>query len=370
MQYLKKMTVCFMAVMLFGCATENSDSGINTPVPGNMLPNSYGRPNQILVVADSNIWQSTVGDSFFYYFAAPYLLLPQPEPIFDIQHITPEDLAKKPARKEFKSIVFLSDMTDDNSLTSQQVLHDVGAAKVEEAKIGKGYTTIVGQNKWALNQQLFYMVGLGADKLAACIGQNFAPVARRINERDHKMIEANTYQSGINATIEAELLASFGVRLKVPGSYKKIIYDSNTNTVWLRSDDRDVVANMLVHRRKYVNEAQLSYEGLKSIRNEVGKIITSQQPDSYMQINDIDLPLFVEKKTLNGAFALQAKGIWEMVNDYKGGAFVSYLLLDQPKGELVFVDGFLYAPSLPEKRDHVQELEFILSSIETAVGDN
>ena len=363
MKYLKIIAISLLGIFIGSCARE-PEGNITTPVPSNLLSKSYGRPNQIFVIADSSLWRSAVGDTFFYYFASPYILLPQPEPIFDIQFMTPEQLAKSPAKKEFKSIIFLADMEDDNSLTTQQVRHDVGAVKVEEARVDKGYTTIVGQNKWALNQQLFYFIGFGEEKLTENISKNFPPVARRVNDRDFKMVESNTYQSGNNNEIEADLAVSFGVNMKIPGSFKKIIHNSSTNTVWLRNDDRDVVANILVHRRRYTKEDQLSYDGIKAIRNEVGKIITSQQPDTYMQINDIDLPLFVEKKTINGYYTVQAKGIWEMVNDFKGGAFISYLMLDQAKNELIFVDAFLYAPGVPEKRNHMQELELILSSTE------
>lgn len=328
------------------------------------LPGSYGRPNQIMVIADSSLWNGPVGDTFFYHFAAPYLLLPQPEPIFDIQHITPEDLVKAPAKREFKSFIFLANMNDESSPTTQQVLHDVGATKIEEARIDKGYTTIVGRNKWALNQQLFYFVGFGADKLSENISKNFAPVARRINERDEKMIEANAYQMGTNTTLESDMATSFGIDMKIPGNFKKIIHDSGSNTVWLRSDDRDVVSNILIHRRKYTSEDQLTYEGLKEIRNDISKIIASDVLDSYMRINDVDLPLFVEKKTLNGLYTVQGRGIWEMVNDFKGGAFINNLMLNQDKGELIMVDGFLYAPALNKKRNHMQELEYILSSVE------
>ena len=87
-------------------------------------------------------------------------------------------------------------------------------------------------------------------------------------------------------------------------------------------------------------------------------------------MNDVDLPLFVEKKTVNGFYTVQARGIWEMVNDFKGGSFISNLMLDQDKNELIFIDGFLYAPALDKKRNHMQELDLILSSAEPISGEN
>ena len=82
------------------------------------------------------------------------------------------------------------------------------------------------------------------------------------------------------------------------------------------------------------------------------------------------LTCFVEEKTVNKAYTIEAKGIWDIVNDFMGGPFVSYLMLDEANGELVFVEGFLHAParvmrddpSRSNKRDLMQEVELIVSS--------
>jgi hypothetical protein len=46
-----------------------------------------------------------------------------------------------------------------------------------------------------------------------------------------------------------------------------------------------------------------------------------------------------------------------------GGAFVSYLIHNPEKEELLFIDGFVYAPG-KEKRNFMQQLEFIISTVE------
>ncbi|MEZ4935771.1 MAG: DUF4837 family protein [Saprospiraceae bacterium] len=94
MRYLI-ITIISALALLWGCAAEPTEH-INSPTPVNRLPNTYGRPNQIFVIADSSLWNGAVGDSFFYYFAAPYILLPQPEPIFDIQHMDTGGVTAQP----------------------------------------------------------------------------------------------------------------------------------------------------------------------------------------------------------------------------------------------------------------------------------
>ncbi len=322
---------------------------------------AHGKVNQILVIADSTLWAGPTGDTFYYYFGGPYLLLPQPEPIFDIKHLTPEQLVKQSAKKEFRTIVFLADMRDDNSSTAALVRSDAGEKKIASMRQDKGYSTIVGKDKWAKGQLLFYVFADGEDKLMENVVKNFPPIARRINEADEEVVKATTYQAGENADLEAGIKLTFGADMKVPGDFRKAMHNKKTNTMWLRREVRDASANILIHKRPYTNEQQLTKQGFKTIRNEVSIIITSSQPNSYMHINDVDLPMFLENKMVNNRYTVQARGIWDMENDFKGGPFLSYLMLNPDDGYLLLVDAFIYAPG-KDKRNFMQELELILDS--------
>ena len=287
--------------------------------------------------------------------------MPQPEPIFDIKHLTPEQLVKQSAKKEFRTIVFLADMRDDNSSTAALVSGDAGEKKIASMRQDKGYSTIVGKDKWAKGQLLFYVFADGEDKLMENVVKNFPPIARRTNEADEEVVKATTYQAGENADLEAGIKLTFGADMKVPGDFRKAMHNKKTNTMWLRREVRDASANILIHKRPYTNEQQLTKQGFKTIRNEVSIIITSSQPNSYMHINDVDLPMFLENKMVNNRYTVKARGIWDMENDFKGGPFLSYLMLNPDDGYLLLVDAFIYAPG-KDKRNFMQELELILDS--------
>ena len=156
-----------------------------------------------------------------------------------------------------------------------------------------------------------------------------------------------------------------GVNLKVPGDYFKAIYDDETQTMWLPRDGRKGESfNILIHKLKYTDEKQLSKAGIKEIRDFLGKRFVSTTLDStYMHIDDVNLPMFVETITLDDYYTLEARGIWEIVNDFMAGPFMSYLIHNPKTNELLFVDGFVYAPG-ETKRDMMQELEVIMASID------
>ena len=81
-----------------------------------------------------------------------------------------------------------------------------------------------------------------------------------------------------------------------------------------------------------------------------------------MQTNGIDLPILTDVIKINGYYTLEARGIWEIVDDYMGGAFISYLILNPNTNELLFVDGFLHAPG-EDKRNLMQYIEHIIKTI-------
>ncbi len=359
MKYLK-IIIAFSITLLAACASEPSRPA-TAPTPAGQKVQSHGKVNQVLVIADTTLWKGAVGDTFFYYFNAPYILLPQPEPIFDVVQMTPKQLALQPLKKEFRTIIFLADLNDENSPTARFVRSDLGPEKLVEIQNGKGFNVTVGQDKWAIKQLLFYINGYGEDKLAECIASNFPAIGRKINERDEETVKSTAYQGGEDSKLEEDVLAKFNLNLKIPKGFKQAKFDGNTNTLWLRSDEREIIANIIVHKLPYKDKSQLTKAGLKKIRDDISGIVTTQLPNTRMRINDVDLPLFVENKTLNNVYTLQAKGVWDMVNDFKGGPFVSNLMLNSKTNELVLVDGFVFAPS-KDKRNYMQELELVLAT--------
>ena len=324
------------------------------------VPNAFGQVNQLIIIADEDLWESEVGDTFRYYYSAAFPILPQPEPIFDLQHFTPSDLINDPLRKELRNYLFLANMADNESATAKLILEDIGSEKVRKAKEESKYNTSVGRDKWAKGQILIYQFGFSREELINNMKNNFPAISKKINEADRKKIDATVYLDGENPQMTEKISGLIGVKLKVPNDY--IMASEDPEMIWLRKETRETSSNIILKKLKYTDQAQLSKEGIKEIRNEIGLSISSEIPDTYMRINDIDLPMLSSVKTMNNYYAVEARGIWEVVNDYMGGAFISYLIHNPTSNELLFVDGFVHAPG-KEKRDYMQQLEHIISSV-------
>ncbi len=354
MNAIKYLWILLVIPLLVGCSEEMQRNL-------KAVPTAFGKINEIIVIADQEVWDGDVGDTIRYYYSSAYPLLPQPEPIFDLRHFTPEDLRKDPLRKELRNYFIVGNVDDASSPTAAFLKKDIGVEKLREAKELNKISPIVGKDKWANGQLIVYQYDFSYESLQKAIVKHFPSITRRIHEADKTKIDATVFLDGESRTLMNEIQDKIGVKIRIPKDYFLALSDGDV--VWMRKETNVSSSNIIMKKVAYTNESQLSKDGLKSIRDSIGrKYISSTASNTYMRINDTDLPLLTSVTSVNSNYALEARGIWEIVNDYMGGAFVSYLILNPEQNELLFVDGFVHAPG-KEKRDYMQHLEHIISTV-------
>ena len=350
---LSLLTVLSLAVATTSCGSD----AMSTLSP---TPEAFGKINSVTFVADSALWNNGAQDSVAYFFESPYVILPQPEPIFDIRHIVPYDLRKNPTLTELRNYVVLADLSDEYSPTTEMVVNDLSDAKIQQVR-EEGFGTAVALNKWAKGQQLIYVIGRDRRELLAGLSTAHPAIVRRIDERESERVKVTAYFRGVDRKLGELVATRSGATLDVPGGYEAVPVEAD-NFAWLRKDIRNGSINIMATRVPYENQSQLSKEGLKAIRDSIGReFISSTLDNTYMRVNDTDLPLFTEATEINGSYAIEGRGIWEMENDFLGGPFISYLINNENKRELVLIDGFVLAPG-EKKREHMEEIEEVLKT--------
>ena len=326
------------------------------------VPTAIGVPNMVTIIADDSVWDGPLGDTLRYYFSSAYPILPQPEPIFDLKHFTAEEINSEPLRRGRRSYIVFGNLSDQNSKTTQMIKTDLGPGNADRARRDTSYNSTIAHDKWAKGQMLVYLFGNNSNELIKNIKENFPAIASRINETDKRSIDASVYLGKENYKLIETVRNDFDIKLKIPGDYFVAINEDNT--IWMRKENEFLSSNILIHRIPYVDKSQFSQEGIKKIRNQLGRqYISSETETSYMRTNDVDLPMLTEVIDFNGNYAMEARGIWDIVNDYMGGPFISYLILSPDSKELILLDGFVHAPG-KKKRKFMQHLEYIFSSFQ------
>lgn len=325
-------------------------------------PGSFGKLNQINVIADEYIWDGTVGDTFFYYFESPYPIMPSPEPLFDLRFFTVEQIKADEMRQQLRTYIVLADLSKTESPVTQMVKEDLGVEKFEKALRDSSFNSLLGQDKWARDQLIIYLFGNGEQALIESIVKNFPAAATRIKRHDEPQLESNIYAARKNDIgIQNLIMEWYGLEMRIPTDYKKVLSDEKNHFLWLRKDTKEDILNILFTKIPYRSAEQFERDSIIAIRDFLGKsYISSEIAGSYMKTNVIDLPIYEQVFKLVGkAYAKELRGIWEMENDFKGGPYFSYLIHNEKTSELIFIDAFIFAPG-KSKRNFMQQMEYII----------
>lgn len=348
-----------IAVLLFSCSSEQTSTQKATSHKNKAI--AYGNVNKVTLVADQEILDSHVGDSISFYYEQPYPLMPTPEALYDLNIISIGELKQIKARRELRVYLFIADLNDLSSPTTQFVINDLGEEKVEAATNNYKKGTSIVSNRWANDQILIYLFAKGHDNLSKLIVESFEAVQERISKADLKKLKANIYQSGISSVYPDTLKQFLKLDLSVPQDYKIAL--AKENLVWLRRDIGEVAQNILMTSEPYTSSKQLDIDSLIHYRDVLGQLVVrSTTEGSYMKTNTKDLKILSFERDLNGHYAKEIRGVWEMTDDFMGGPFFSYAIPDTANRRLIFIDAFTYAPS-KKKRDYMQQLEHIVSSL-------
>ncbi len=365
--------VLIAALMTFASCSADS---LNTITP---LPLAVGKTNEIRIVCDLEDWEGPLGDSIRYHFQAPFLILPNPEPMFDLKHFTAEQLLNNELRRNLRTYVFVGDISDTQSATTKLILQDLNGEKLRRAKEDPSYNTMIGKNKWATGQMMVYLFGNSKEALYKNIREKYPTIARRINDFDANKIQRAAYVYGESNLLNNKIRDLMNVEAHIPSDYKlalersvpATIQDGDSVTedavpgidlIWLKRTSDSELSNIFAYSLPYTSKEQFKKQNIIDLINQIGKeYISSTIEDSYLVINDVDLPVFASDMKINGSYAIELRGIWEMENDFMGGPFISYLIHNEKDGRLVLLNGFVYAPS-EAKRDYMQEIAVVLKN--------
>ena len=353
--YLWKSILFFAVwlVMVSSCAND-STSTYRPPMSGAIGPTS-----QIVVVADDNVWEGMAGDTLRYYFESAYLLLPQPEPMFDLRHLTPEQLRNDRMLRDLRTYIFLGNFQDVHSETNKLIMNDIGPEKTNRAKTDPSFHTVVGHNKWAHGQFLAFIFGNTQQKLSENIKASYPTIAKKVHDADQTQIGNYVFLKGRNIGMEKIIKEKMNADIKIPQEYY-VAENKDEDFIWLRKETTKLSSNIFIHKLPYTSQNQFTKEGIRSIRDTLGKkYVTTNIDGAYMRTNDVDLPMFAIPMKINGSYAVEVRGVWDLVNDFMGGPFIGYLIHDKENNQLLYVEGFVHAPGTT-KRKFMERIEHIL----------
>lgn len=297
-----------------------------------ILSDSSGNINNLSVIVDNELWQGQVGEAIRSNLAAPVDGLPQDEPLFSISQMPPQAFSGFSR----KNRIFL---------------------RVEK---GEPADIKVANNRYARPQTGVIIKGETNEEIAALINENAENIISAF-----KRTEIKEKQRRISKSLsdDTRLREELGVALKFPDAYRYA--KDEDGFFWIRKDIPNGSMEIMVYEVPVntIHKDSNIIGNIIEMRDSIGeRHIPGPIEGSYM-ITEAAYAPFLFNAQIDGKFAYETKGTWEVTNAYMAGPFLNYAVLDRENDRFVILEGFAFAPSA-RKRDNMFELEAILKSAE------
>lgn len=310
------------------CSCEDSE---------NILPPNTGRYAEILIVADSATWAGSVGEKIRFLYSEPYPLLTKQEPYFKLIPFLPSQFSE--ILKTHRNIIIINaEEKQDNSI------------KIKE-------------NLWAQDQHLLVINIQNEDELLARIDKQKKDLFNYFYLADLER-QAAYYRSNALDYFSSYIETTKGINIPIPKDF--VTVSDSTDFFWLMRDKAHLSEHIFYYEEDYVSKEQLTLNHIIKTRNKLGKArIFGEIKDSYMSTETRFPDVFplMDTISVSGQFGLRTRGWWKMENDFLGGYFIRYTLVDERRAKVVHVETALYCPKY-DKMFYLRTLESVLNGIE------
>ncbi len=318
---VKKILLIALVGLLLSSCSENGGKRI--------LSESVGNINNVKVVLDKDQWEGTVGDALRDILADPVYGLPREEPKFSIDQI-PSDSFKDFLRK--------------NRIYVQIIMADSATVNVVKDRYAQPQTGIIVTGR---SQTEIANLIIDSDEMIVNALKQQELVA---NQRRIKKALKNT----------DSLVKTFGARIRFPNAYRYAFQEDDF--FWIRKDlKRNGNMNIIVYEipLEVIDKDTLTIKNIIRMRDSIGGSMIPVDDGRF--ITERAFSPYLKETKIDGKFAYETKGTWEVDGRYMAGPFVNYAIRDEENDRYLILEGFIFSPS-QDQRDNMFELESILRS--------
>lgn len=320
-----------LSLIVFLSAIACQDKNPKTKKNRKNLISSTGSINSLSIIIDDSLWKGEIGESLRKEFTKSVTGLPQEEPLFSLGHIPP---------KAFSGFA-----------TSSRLFIKIEGS--EEPRFG------IFRDSLASPQVGVIIGGKDTKTITDLIEGNAGKIISTFKKTE---VEANLKRISKSLKSTATLKEKFGLEMKFPSVYRYAVEEDDF--VWLRKDISHGSMEILVYEVP-LNTIDKDTNVIKNIiemRDSIGeKYIPGPTEGSFMITEKAYAPYLYDIK-IDGKPTYLTKGTWEVEDAWMAGPFVNYAIRDEKNDRYLVLEGFVFKPKAPTKRNNIFELQAIFSS--------
>jgi len=283
-----------------------------------------------VVVMDKDNWDGTLGGEVRDLLADECPYLAQREPMFSLVNVTPSGFSN--LFKVHRNIVYFN-INPQLDTTGVSFYYD----------------------HWARTQCLVYINAYTEDEASQLFSQKGSTIVKAIEqaELDRVIYSTKRYE---DLKIAEKISSYFPGTMHFPNGYT--VRKASSDFIWIADDKQYVYQDVFIYRYP-AEEHPFTSGNLISHRNEILKNnVPGPFEGTYMTTSEYFTPQ-IEYIKYKGRDLAQMRGMWEVVNDYMGGPFVSHSFYSPDGSEIYVVEAFVYAPRY-DKRQYLRQVEALL----------
>jgi hypothetical protein len=353
--------VILISVMLFSC----DGGGLGS---GSSKPKAKGSVGEIVLAIDSAKWAGPVGDELRKIFEADLPGMLRSEPMFKVHRVDPGAMTRM--LKNFTNLVYVTTF-DDKTPGSQVINAQFSKESKEKAGADPNLYSLRMEDEYAIGQEVLYLFGNTEDELIANLRKNGDRLQNLFEVRERGRLE-KALLARKNSAAQHEARENLGIEINPPVSYQ--IAKSESDFLWLRQPsptERRPDISLFFYETDYVSEEQTFPENILALRDSITKkhiFGDPENPDSYVK-SEKQIPPAFRNMVINDNFTVEIRGTWKTNNISMGGTYCGYLMVDEKKGKLYYMEGFVYFPN-EVHRDALREIQTILLKTDVSWTNN
>lgn len=336
----KTIFVALLSVLILSaCGGQGKHSGKR---------GSSGKTLELMVVSDKEVYNTEVKALVDTLFAMPQPCLPQPEPMFDIVHITKSSFESVDMFRVHRNVVLLDINAENNNKVYRHI------------------------DKYSVPQVIYDIAAKDQHSLDSLLQKYEKAIKADMYDAEHKRVW-KAYKSEEGIEVQQKLEKDLGISLKLSDKYS--IAKLEDGFAWVRIEAKDFGIGLLIQRRPYLDKRQLEQPSLLDSIDSMMCKVPGPSEGSYMGVerrrdketNEYLMPIEVNSvKFPSSLYCAEVRGCWRLFGNFMGGPFVSYSVLTEDNKEVVTLVGYVYCPRNKPytKRDLLMQLESVCYSME------
>lgn len=362
MRALSYIILIFLSAALFSCEGGGSSNGQSTK------PKARGTAGEIVLAIDSTKWAGPVGDELREIFEADLPGMLRSESMFKVHRVDPRAMTRM--LKMYTNVVYVTTF-DDKRGGSQVINAQFTKESKEKASADPSLYSLRMEDEYAIGQEVLYLFGNTEEELIANLRKNKDRLQNLFEVRERGRLEKPLFARK-NSAAEHAARTKLGIQIQAPASYQ--IAKSTDDFLWLRSPtptERRPDISVFFYETDYRSEEQTFPANILALRDSIAREHIFGDPEdinSYV-VSEKQIPPAFRNMVINDNFTVEIRGTWKTNNLSMGGTYLGYLMVDQAKGKLYYMEGFVYFPN-ESHRDALREIQTILLNTNVSWKEN